>query len=604
MRRSLRCGRLNRFRAAIWTGPGCPPQLELHPQGNAVRISPAIIITVCLFPFGVLSAPAAIAANAWFVAPNGTPAGPGTLAQPYDLATALSGTVGGPGDTFWLRGGNYVIGHIDTKIQGAPGQPITFSSRPGEAARVNGSLSFFESGGNVVLQNFELYSSDTNRFSTQTNAGFNPTDLHLISGIASYSPNLSFINLVLHDETGEGIYISHEGTNSLIYGCVIFNNGWRSPDNAEGHGIYVQGFEGTREVADNIVFNNAGVGLHIYANDTNANLTGIIMDGNVAFHAGAIQNERAYRDWIVGVDAPAISADQIVFENNMGYFPLSPSQNDLAQFGREGVNGSIAIQNNYLPAGIELNNWFIAAVSGNTLAAQSANYAVSLNESQTFLWAAWNNNNYALLPTSGGFLNGSAALNFFDWQTATGFDANSTSRPENMSGTQIFVRPNRFVAGRANIIVYNWDNLTNVAVDVSSVLPPGTRYEVRNAADFFAPPVLSGVFNGQPLILPMRGLTVAVPNGPMLTPPPTGPTFNVFVLLPVSIPLQITTPAIGQVLLSWPTNFGTWILQSTASLGSGTWADVTNTTYVVGSENVVTNTTSGTTRFYRLRSAP
>jgi len=565
-------------------------------------ISPPIIITVCLLLCGLVFAPAGHAANTWYVATNGTPSGSGTLSSPYDLATALSGTVGGPGDVFWLRGGTYVIGHIDTKIQGAPGQPITFQPRPGEQPRVNGSLSFFESAGYVVLRDFELFSSDANRVSTQTNAGFDPTDINPITGIASYSPNMSFINLIMHDETREGIYISHEGSNNLIYGCVLFNNGWRSPDNAEGHGIYVQGSEGTREVADNIVFNNAGVGLHIYANDPGQDLAGIILDGNVAFNAGAIQSVRDYRDWIVGVDAPSITADQIVFKNNMGYFPLSPSQENLAQIGREGVNGSVAILNNYLPAGLEVNNWFIAAVSGNTLAAQSAFCAVDLNQAETFLWAAWNNNRYALLQGSGGFMNGSTALNFSGWQTATGFDANSTCRPENMSGTQIFIRTNRYAAGRANIIVYNWDTLTNVAVDVSSVLAPGATYEVRNAEDFFGPPMLSGRFNGQPLTLPMRGLTVAVPNGAMNTPPPTGPAFNVFVVLPSSIWLQVEATA-GQVKLSWPTNAGSWILQSAATLGSGNWADVTNAPLVVGGTNVVTDAILGNTRLYRLRLA-
>src|SRR5206468_7060903 len=108
-----------------------------------------------------------------------------------------------------------------------------------------------------------------------------------------------------------------------------------------------------------------------------------------------------------------------------------------------------------------------------------------------------------------------------------------------LTGTRVFVRPNRYEAGRAHIIVYNWDNLSHVTVDVSSVLSPRTPYEVRNAQDFFAPPVLSGVFDGELLELPMSGLTVAAPTGPLLTPPPTGPTFNVFILLPRLPRLQL-----------------------------------------------------------------
>jgi len=94
------------------------------------------------------------------------------------------------------------------------------------------------------------------------------------------------------------------------------------------------------------------------------------------------------------------------------------------------------------------------------------------------------------------------------------------------------VRSNRYEKGRANIVVYNWDRLAKVAVDVRSVVDVGAAYEVRNAQDFLSPPVLSGTYDNQPLVLPMTGLTVAKPMADLRTPPPTGPTFNVFVLLP------------------------------------------------------------------------
>src|SRR5262245_6309488 len=118
-----------------------------------------------------------VQASDFFVAPGGTALGPGTLSNPYDLATALSGEVGQPGDTFWLRGGDYKLGHLDTTISGAPGNPITFRQVAGEKALIDGSLSLFDGPGYVVFRDFELYSSDTNRASSQTNVGFNVTDI-------------------------------------------------------------------------------------------------------------------------------------------------------------------------------------------------------------------------------------------------------------------------------------------------------------------------------------------------------------------------------------------------------------------------------------------
>src|SRR5712664_2616992 len=210
----------------------------------------------------VLLFPPAIQANDLYVSTNGTPAGPGTMGQPYDIATAVSGQVGQPGDTFWLRGGNYPMGHIDTKIQGAPGQPITFRQMPGEWARIDGSVTFWNSAGNLVLKDLELYSSDTNRVSAQIAAGFDPTDIKIIPGIASFVPNMSFINLVVHDQTRHGFYISQLATNNLVYGCLVYNNGWVSPDNAEGHSLYVQSETGTRELTDNMAFNSSGANFH------------------------------------------------------------------------------------------------------------------------------------------------------------------------------------------------------------------------------------------------------------------------------------------------------------------------------------------------------
>lgn len=568
---------------------------------------PHIAICARLFALSALLVIDQAHANDWYVATNGTPSGPGTMAQPYDLATALTNLQAGkPGDTFWLEGGTYKIGHLVTAAQGAPGQPIIFREVPGQQARVDGSLTFYGSSGNVVLRNFEMFSSDTNRASSQTNAGFNPTDITNITAISSYVPNMSFINLVVHDATREGFYVSQQGSNDLIYGCVIYNNGWYSPDNAEGHGVYVQGADGDREVDDNLAFNNAGAGLQIYDNTPGYYLAGITLNGNVAFNAGAIQNKRFYRDILVGVDAPAISADRIVFKNNMGYLPLYPANGDDAcQIGREGINGGVAILNNYLPSGLEVNNWTIAAVSGNSISCETTNYVVSLDEAQATLSAAWNNNSYVVPATSGGFLSDTDVLTFEEWQTVTGFDANSTYSTVTPGPNRTFIETNAYDAGRANIIVYNWNNLANVAVDVSSALAYGTPFEVRNAEDYFAPPVLSGFYTNQLLNLPMTGLTVAVPNGPMLTPPPTGPTFNVFVLLPRQIWLQAIMAGEGQMQISWPTNAGNWILQSTPDLSVRTWTDVTNySPTLVGGQEVVTNQTSESMRFYRLRSVP
>jgi len=541
-------------------------------------------------------------AGDFFVAPGGSPFGPGTVSQPYDLVTALSGLAGGPGDTFWLRGGDYMLGHLNTTVHGDPGNPITFRSAPGEAARIDGSLSIFNSIGHVVFRDFELYRSDTNRVSAQTGVGFNVTDISIIPGIACYAPNLSFINLVVRDQTRHAIYTDHLATNILVYGCILFNNGWRSPDNAEGHGIYAQGSVGTRTMTENIVFNNSGCNLHVYENSPNHRLVGVTLDGNVAFNAGAIQDVRDYRDWIVGVDFPAEYADEIILTNNMSYRLPDLSTQSEAQIGRDATNGTLVLADNYLPLGLLVNNWSNATVTGNLLAPRlMASYVVSLLQAVSPLSVSWDNNTYVSPPAGNQTLLNLTPYSFSEWQTATGFDLDTTFVIGDLEGTRIFVSSNQYEAGRANIIIYNWDNLDQVAVDVSSVLPVGWGFEVRNAQNWHAAPALVGVYSGQPLQLPMTNLTVAVPNGQMVTPPPTGPTFNVFVLLPRPGKLEVR-PVGGGIQVSWPAGLGGNSLQASDNLiGGPGWSSVTNVPVVAGNQCMITEPAGSGPRFYRLQ---
>jgi hypothetical protein len=443
------------------------------------------------------------------------------------------GHVGKPGDTFWLRGGTYKPGYVETMIHGSPGAPITFRQMPGERARVDGALVFWNSIGHVVLRDFELYGSDTDRITRQRGVGYNPTDINLRdSGIVCYVPNMSFINLVIHDHVRHGIYMSEWASDCVVYGCVVYNNGWVGPDNSSGHNFYIQNNAGSKLLAENIAFNNAGVNFQIYDDHQNGRLLNVTVEGNVAFNASVLSTTRAYRDWIIGVDAPSVSSDGIVFKGNMGYHAPGSRTTRQAQLGREGGNGRLVATGNYLAVPVQVNNWQAAVFSNNTIVVQGSGYLVDLQQSQRLSAPGWNNNTYNRSTSGSEFHNNGSTYQFPGWKSVTGLDSRSSYKAGAMSGARVFVRGNKYEPGRANIVVYNWDRLSTVNVDVRSVLPIGTSYEVRNAQDFFAAPVLSGTFDGRRLRLPMRGLTVAKPNGPFATPAPTGPQFNTFILLP------------------------------------------------------------------------
>jgi hypothetical protein len=143
----------------------------------------------------------------------------------------------------------------------------------------------------------------------------------------------------------------------------------------------------------------------------------------------------------------------------------------------------------------------------------------------------WDSNLYCASFPFPFLLDATQTLTFAQWKSTNGFDADSVMTAVSPTNVQVFVRTNAYEPGRANIIVYDWSLTNTVSADVSGILTTGASYEVRNAQNFFGPVVLSGRYNGTPLQLPMTNLTVATPVGFNNPPPPTGPAFNVFVLL-------------------------------------------------------------------------
>src|SRR5207249_2748023 len=153
-------------------------------------------------------------------------------------------------------------------------------------------------------------------------------------------------------------------------------------------------------------------------------------------NAGAIQNVRAYRDWIVGADSPAVGVDEMVFKNNLGYHSPGSSTLSAVQIGRDGTNGSVVLTDNYIPLGLEMNNWTNATVSGNLFGSGETDYVVNLNQSLTTLGADWNGNIYLSASSDNDFIWNSVAYRFAEWQAVTGFDGTNSYHEGNPTGSK------------------------------------------------------------------------------------------------------------------------------------------------------------------------
>jgi hypothetical protein len=105
----------------------------------------------------------------------------------------------------------------------------------------------------------------------------------------------------------------------------------------------------------------------------------------------------------------------------------------------------------------------------------------------------WNRNTYFNREDFGNatcVVEGLVPKTFAQWKSATGWDANTTYTASLPTGTKAVVLPNDYEPGRANIVVYNWNLNSTVAVDVSSAMTIGTRYEVRNVLNFWVSSLL------------------------------------------------------------------------------------------------------------------
>ncbi|MBX6331679.1 MAG: right-handed parallel beta-helix repeat-containing protein, partial [Gemmatimonadaceae bacterium] len=460
--------------------------------------------------------------RSWYVAPSGTSSGAGTVDAPWDLPTALAGARGAvqPGDTVWLRAGTYGPGSFHATSSGTAAAPIIVRQYPGERATIDGNL--VVDGQYTWFWGFELTSSTT----SNTN----------LEAITSHCPGCRFINLVIHDVSGSGLGLWSEGPDQEAYGNILYNVGYYAPGATQwAHGIYAQNQTGTKRLINNLLFDTFGYGLHVYGSDA-AYLRNFTIDGNVVVNSGLGSG----MDYQIGGTVPV---ENLTFTHNMSY--LSPGRrSNTARIGYTWgpVNTDGTITDNYFVGQVMVSHWKRVTFERNTVIDPvGAVITLELADGQGMTTGLWSSNNYLKHTDGVQFAvvdpSGEKGYSLTGWQQATGLDhGSSLSSDTPVDAPQhIVVEPNQYEPGRANVIVYNWPRSASVSVDLSGVLDAGDRYEVRDAQNFFAPPVLSGTYSGDPIAIPMDARPAApaiVP--PPHPPPPTGPEFGVFVVLRVS----------------------------------------------------------------------
>jgi hypothetical protein len=434
-----------------------------------------------------------------FASPRGSSAGDGSERRPWDLATALAGARGRvePGDTIWLRGGTY-RGAFRSTVAGREGAAVVVRQFPGERAVIDGGGSrrstLYVTGAYTTFWGFELTNSDTLRATTAPGSDFRP------NVVVPAAAHTKFINLIVHDG-GVAFYTEPKFPDVEISGCIIYNNGWEGPDRGHGHGLYLKNFTGPLVARDNVVFNQYGYGVHAYTNSGTGKLINISIEGNVAFNNGTL-SKRADLSPNLLLGGADYAAGDVVRDNILYYSPELKGAGANAMIGWKTLrNGDVVVENNYLAGGspvLEFGFWEAARVSNNTLIRAGLGRSFILRrDASGGTGQIWRDNGERSPPTT----------------------------------TKIVVRPNLYEKGRAHVVVLNWGNEKSVQVDVSGVLAPGDRYEVRNVQDLFGAPLASSTAAGTSITIPLGGVTPPIPTGKKASPAPqTGPAFDVFLI--------------------------------------------------------------------------
>jgi hypothetical protein len=447
----------------------------------------ALGAALCITPSASQQPPRSTA-RSFYVSPAGRAQNDGSTARPIDFATALSqkGPVR-PGDTVWLRGGTY-RGNFVSTVEGQPDRPIIFRAQPGERATLDGVVNspvtvLTIRGANVWFWGIEVTNSNPRRWTNST--GSNPPDRRGL-GVEIYAAGARLINSVVHD-TGTGIGVWKTALGAEVYGNIVYYNGWRAPDRAHGHGLYVQNELDTLRLVDNVIFNQFVAGIQAYGSAA-AFLNNIHIEGNTVFSNGSLAMEVFYeRNILVGGDR---RAERPTLLNNATYHP--PRKGGANHVGYNAGCISPTLEGNYFVGGQALvfTNCSDINMTGNTL------------------------------------------LGAFEDRLPSKFPDN-TYLTEPPDTEHVIVRPNRYEPGRAYVTVYNWPRRQWIDVDLRGVMQTGARYEVRNVQTFWDSPVGGGTYNGGGVRLLMDSTKVSLPTGLDSGPPSTAPEFQTLVIAPL-----------------------------------------------------------------------
>ncbi|MCP4179240.1 MAG: T9SS type A sorting domain-containing protein [bacterium] len=476
------------------------------------------------------------------------------MSNPWDLNTALNNSTVSAGDTIWLHGGLY-NGRYSSTISGTAGigNEITVSSFLGEWAVLNGNVPSTLSqvlvilGGHVIYKNFEVTFQGSFNRTNQDVGGINHDE----------GEDCKLINLIVHDNPGNGIESWKLTGGTEIYGCLIYNNGY---DGTKGTGIYIQNeSDKVRKIYNNVLFNNFKHGVKLWTETTEPSPTddfvkNLDINDNVIFNTGSPLGNG--QECLILASRCKIAGANII--NN-----VNVKNNFLAHNFNNSWTGNVqeAFRINekyddYSNVDLAYNitvedNYFLGGKQGVFFASVSQDFSFKRNISLTNYVYSYNNY-YSNTEGDNNFVNWDFSDNYYftkfhqsyhlmDYATVNGGTGKKTLQfmetqfgMENMSsadynnsepidnsvltnhiGTNktILLTQNKYVSNQFKVVVFDKDS-NDVDVDFSNYnIASGIYYTIRDTENYFDIVSTNALISNNIITLPIDLTTLHTPSG-------------------------------------------------------------------------------------------
>lgn len=491
-----------------------------------------LLLALYLFPIILF-------AKNYHVTAVGSAAGDGSINDPWDIYTAFNAKdIVLPADTILIHQGVYK-GRFNVWLEGSSEGHVVITNFKDDQVVLDAVEGGHELGGeNVALYSAGAYliydgltftNSDPSRYTIQE--GSFPDKPQAVSGLYIVSPYTIVKNCIIHDQHGTGIGCWNGATNVEIFGNLIYYNGWEAPDRGHGYGLYVQNQdpESKVHIHHNIIFSNFNAGFHVYVTKGTV-ISNIHIYDNIVFDNGE-PSERGpcANNIFVGGLRPL---DGIKVLNNHTYL-TGPGFGGSLRIGYyEQANKNIEVRGNYM---IGCNKPLTVHYCDSLTVEENFFYGKDYwlchmyeNGEQDLTSYNWDHNTYYFAGLRTDYMSG---MNWDDWKSTFSFDQNSQFIASAPPRNEYFFKKCEGM-DQIHLVVYDWEGLGGVEVDLSMHMKQGCKYLVYDAQNINGAPIVRDTYAGGDVYIP-TGLTQIAPifgEGMAHKPAHTAQEFNAYII--------------------------------------------------------------------------